>query len=157
MKFEKQESPQGFCIFCEDIRQEINGKQTFVGTIPGGELNVLGVLPTAIGKFCIHATYKQRLSDDMGPLVIEVHMPGDDEDKPTARAQTSLSELAEKLAQPESDDPFIGIAMGFEFNPLEIKKEGKILVSAIRAGKRYKLGALGVKSRPLEQKKEAAN
>jgi hypothetical protein len=76
-------------------------------------------------------------------------MPGDDDDKPTARAEASLEEVAAKLppAAPDIDDPFIGMGLGFEFNPLEIKQEGRIQVSAVKGGKRYRLGALRVVSR----------
>jgi hypothetical protein len=138
MKFEKTASPHGFCIFCEDIRQEINAKQTLVGVFPGGDLNVLGTLPAGIGKFCISVAYRQRLTDALEPIIFEVHMPGDDDDKPTARAEASLEEVAAKLppAAPDIDDPFIGMGLGFEFNPLEIKQEGRIQVSAVKGGKR---------------------
>jgi hypothetical protein len=157
MKFEKTGSPNGFCIFCEDIRQEINNKQTYVGAFLGSDLNVLGTLPAGIGKFCISIAYRQRLTDAIEPLVFEVHMPGDDDDKPTAKAEASLEEAFAKLPPPASDieDPFIGMGLGFEFNPLEIKQEGRIQVSVIKGGKRYRLGALQIISRqPL---KEAAN
>jgi hypothetical protein len=43
MEFEKAASPTGFCVFCEDIRQEINGKQCYIGVFVGNELKVLGV------------------------------------------------------------------------------------------------------------------
>jgi hypothetical protein len=157
MNFEKAASPHGFCIFCEDIRQEINGKQTYVGVIVGNDLHVFGVLPAVIGKFSINVAYRQRYTDGREPVAIEVHMPGDDEDKPTARIDVSLEDLAAKLPPPPTDidDPFMGAAMGFEFNPLEIKQEGRIVVSAVKAGKRYRLGGLRIQSRP-PQAKEAA-
>jgi hypothetical protein len=77
-------------------------------------------------------------------------MPGDDEDKPTATAEFSLHDVAANLPPPPEDieDPFIGVGIGFEFNPLEIKQEGRIVVSAIKAGKRYRLGGLRIQSRP---------
>jgi hypothetical protein len=114
-------------------------------------------LPAAIGRFCINVTYRQRLTDVLAPVVIEVHMPGDDEDKPTARAEApSFAENVAKLPppDPDNDDPFVGIGLGFEFSPLEIKQEGRIQVSAVKGDKRYRLGALQVLSRPP---KEAAN
>jgi hypothetical protein len=150
MKFETAGSPYGFCVFCEDIRQEINGKHTYVGVIISSDLNVLGTLPAVIGKFSINASYRQRLADGLEPLTIQVHMPGDDEDKPTATVDFSLEEVAAKLppAPEDIEDPFIGVGIGFEFNPLEVKKEGRIIVSALKAGKRYRLGGLRIQSRP---------
>jgi hypothetical protein len=104
---------------------------------------------------------------ELGPVLLEIHMPGDDDDKPTAQAEIAFEELARSLPPPAADvdDPIIGMAMGFEFNPLEIKQEGRITVSAVKAGKRYRLGSLRVVSRPPvtappdppPETKEAAN
>jgi len=167
MHFEKASTPYGYCVFCEDVRHETNGKQTYVGVIVGYDLNILGTLPAAIGKFSITATYRQRQVDGLEPVTLEVHMPGDDDDKPTAQAQISFEELVRGLPPPPADvdDPIIGISMGFEFNPLEIKQEGRINVSAVKAGKRYRIGSLRVLSRPTvtvrpgpsPEAKEAAN
>ena len=168
MDFEKLATPHGYCVFCEDIRQELNGKQTYVGVFVGSDLNILGALPAAIGKFSINATYRQRQADGLEPVMLEVHMPGDDDDKPTAQTEISFEELVQALPPPPADvdDPIIGMAMGFEFNPLEIKQEGRITVSAVKAGKRYRLGSLRVLSRPpvpvdphqaAPETKEAAN
>lgn len=150
MEFEKTATPYGFCVFCEDVRQEVNGKQTFVGVIVGYEITILGTLPTRIGKFSIHTTYRQRVTDGLDPVTLEIHMPGDDDDKPTARAELLIEETVAKLPTPppDSDDHIFGMGMGFEFNPLEIRQEGRINVSAVKAGKRYKLGSLRVLSRP---------
>jgi hypothetical protein len=63
-------------------------------------------------------------------------------------------EAASKLTPAPNNDPFIGVGLGFEFNPLDIKQEGIIQVSAVKGDKRYRLGALRVVSRPP---KEAAN
>jgi hypothetical protein len=148
------------------VRQEINGKQSHIGVIVGGDLNILGTLPTAIGKFSITATYRQRQADGLEPVLLEVHMPGDDDDKPSAQAEVLIDEMILRLAPPapDVDDPIIGLSMGFEFNPLEIKQEGRIQVSAVKAGKRYRLGSLRVLSRPMPpipggtpETKEAAN
>ena len=86
-------------------------------------------------------------------------MPGDDDDKPSAQAQVLIEELVANLPppSPDIDDPFIGLTMGFEFNPVEIKQEGQIFVSAVKAGKRYRLGGLRILSQPLPEMKEAAN
>jgi hypothetical protein len=120
MEFEKASSPNGFCIFCEDVRQEVNGKQSFIGVFVGNELNVLGILPTSIGKFSIIATFRQRRTDGLDPITFEVHVPGDDPDKPSARIEGQTENLVAKLPPPpaDNDDPFISIAVGFQFNPL---------------------------------------
>jgi hypothetical protein len=162
MEFERTPSPRGYCTFCEDIRQEISGKQTFVGVIPGSELTILGPLPAVVGKFCISVMFRQRFSDSLEMVSIEVHLPGDDDDKPSMKAEFSLEEAVAKMPPPSDiDDPFIGIGMKFEFHPLELKSEGRIQVSAVKGGKRYRIGSLKVISRPPAPKeiqpKEAAN
>jgi hypothetical protein len=159
MEFEKAASPTGFCVFCEDIRQEINGKQSYIGVFVGSELKVLGVLPASIGKFSIQATFRQRVTDGLEPITLEVHLPGDDDDKPTARIDAPIEDLAAQLpaAAPDVDDPFLEVAIGFQFNPLAITQEGRITVSAIKSGKRYRIGSLRVISEPPPETKEAAN
>jgi hypothetical protein len=155
MEFEKAASPTGFCIFCEDIRLEVNGKQSYIGVFVGNELVVQGALPAPIGKFCIQATFRQRPTDGLEPITFEVHLPGDDPDKPSARID---AQIEDSLPPPPADvdDPFLQIVVGMQFNPLGIAQEGKIEVSALKAGKRYRIGTLRVKSQPPAQQ-EAAN
>jgi hypothetical protein len=38
--------------------------------------------------------------------------------------------------------------IGFQFNPLAVAQEGRITVSAVKAGKRYRIGALRIISGP---------
>lgn len=152
-------SPHGHCIFCEDIRQEINGKETYVGVFPGSEMFVFGAMPTNIGKLMIKVFYAQRATDPKVPVTIEVTMPGDDE--ASATIEIDFSTATEALPPPPThlDDAFIALQATFIFNPLEVKKEGTIRVRAVRDGKCYKLGSLTVKPHPdMEpQQKEAAN
>ena len=153
-------SPHGHCIFCEDIRQEVNGKEIFVGVFPGSEMFVFGSLPTNIGKFAIKVFYAQLPSDPLVPMTIEVMMPGDDE--ASAKIELDLAKAAEAFPPPpddgDGDDVFMGLQFTFVFNPLEIKKEGVIRVRAVREGKSFKLGSLSVKPHPVEpQQEEAAN
>lgn len=104
----------------------------------------------------------QSQVSSLEPLSIEVHLPGDDDDKPSMKAEVSLKELVEKLPPPpDLEDPFVGVGMAFEFHPLELKREGRIQVSAVKAGKRYRMGSLQVISKPpvgkAAETKEAAN
>lgn len=159
MEFERPESSFGYCIFCEDIRQEINNKLTYVGVFFGPELNVLGTLPSNIGKFCIQAIFKQRFADGLESLAFEVHMPGDDDDKPTARQEATVDQMAAVMPplSTDNDDPFLQVGIGMQFNPLEIRQEGKIQVSVLRAGKRYRLGTIKVRAVPAPVQQEAAH
>lgn len=146
MEFERPEKSFGYCIFCEDIRQEVYNKVTFVGVFNGPELNVLGTLPANIGKFCIHAVFKQRVNEGIEPLTFEVHAPGDDDDKPTARIEAPSDQILAGLPPPptDNDDPFLQISTGIIFNPLELRQEGILRVSVLKGGKRYKIGTLRV-------------
>ena len=151
-------SPHGHCIFCEDIRQEVSGKETYVGVFPGAEMFVFGELPSNIGKFTIKVFYFERPSDPKVPLTIEVTMPGDEE--ASAKIDIDLLKATEALPPPppELEDAFMGLQFSFVFSPLEIKKEGPIRVRAVKEGKSFKLGSLSVKRHPVEpQQEEAAN
>jgi len=153
-------SPHGHCIFCEDIRQEINAKESYVGVFAGPDMHVLGKLPTNVGKFFIKVYYSQRPTDAAAPVRLVVMMPGETAETAATQAEIDFPALMRDFPppSPELDDPFLSIQMVFGFNPLEIKQEGIIDVRAIRDGKSYRLGALRVKSRPpAEPPTEVAN
>lgn len=157
MDFERAEKSFGYCLFCEDVRQEVNNKLTFVGVFFGLDLTVLGVLPAHIGKFCIQAIFKQRLSEGVSDVTFEIYLPGDDDDKPSASQTASAQQMMFGLEAPtDIDDPFFQIGMTIVINPLEIKQEGKIIVVAIKEGKRFRLGQLKVRSAPLPQPNQEA-
>lgn len=156
-----RESPHGHCIFCEDIRQEVNSKETYVGVFGGPELFVFGQLPANIGKFMIKVYYAQRRTDIIAPVTLVVRMPGDKDNEPSAQAEIDIPAIIRDIPQPapDVDDPFLAVQLAFLFNPLELMQEGLIEVRAIRGDNSYRLGGLRVRLKPTPTvtPKEAAN
>lgn len=157
------QSPHGYCVFCEDIRQEVNGKFTYVGVFSGSEMNVLGAMPTNIGKFSISLYFAQRAREITGMVMLHVLLPGDDDDKPSAQMEVNMPELLKSMPPPPEslDDPFVSFRTAFTFNPLFLNRDGHIKVRAVLADAYISLGAIKVISRPPvaanPDKKEAAN
>lgn len=153
-----RQSPYGHCIFCEDIRQEVDGKQTYVGVINGPELYVLGLLPTSIGKFSVYIHFAQRPADITENAKIQILFPGDEEGKASGEINIDLLTLVRELPPVPSDvdDPFMGFHTSVVFNPVNIISEGHIRVRAVIGSKHYSLGSLRVIARPAVTK-EAAN
>src|SRR5437763_16850721 len=50
------ERPWGFSVFCDDLRQEVDGKRTLVGAYMAA-MNVTGTLPASLPKLAIAVTF----------------------------------------------------------------------------------------------------
>lgn len=148
MEHVPRNSPYTFCVFCEDIREEINAKETYVGVFPGPDMNILGSLPANVGKFTIKVYYSQRPTDPILPVDIEVLLPGDGDDKPSARLGIDLPTIVDRLPPPppELEDPFVQTQLTFTFNPLTIKEEGHIVVRAVRGDQVFKVRSLAIRA-----------
>jgi hypothetical protein len=100
-------------------------------------------------------------TDVVAPVKIEVTMPGDEADAPSAGIELDMPAMVRDFPPPgpDLDDPFLAVQAAFLFNPLEIKQEGLIEVRAIRDGKSYKLGGLRVRANAIAppETKEAAS
>src|ERR1700732_4431798 len=75
----------GTTIFCDDIRQEIGGKITFIGSY-GTEMVVQGVFPAVLAKFAFGITFMQRRSVFEPKIGLRIFMPGDADDAPSITA-----------------------------------------------------------------------
>jgi hypothetical protein len=121
----------------------------FIGVFTGPELFVLGKLPTNIGKFMIKVHYAQRPTDTVAPVSLMVLLPGETEEKPSAKIDVDVPAMIRDLPppNPEIEDPFLRLSAVFQFSALEIKQEGLLKVIALRDDKSYPLGYLSVKTK----------
>lgn len=137
-------------IFCDDIREEIGGKATYVGVYRSGRLFVHTGFPVALPKFGFAVTYGQKRNSFVQPKALRVFLPGDKDDEPSIEAEFPLMDENATLSKlPEGADATFIVGMAhLLFAPLLIKQPGKIQVRAVRGDEMIRLGSLEVHLAP---------
>lgn len=142
-------TPFGYVVFCDDVRNEVDGKITIVGAY-GADI-VFGVaLPVTVAKFAIVIKYFETPGESDAPVQIKVYFPGDAEDSPAVAVDLPISEVR-NMPLPEyadAKDARIGASFNLIFPPLTISQEGYIRVLAVRGADIIKLGRLRVRVLP---------
>jgi hypothetical protein len=140
----------GYTIFCDDIRVEVGGKLTYVGTY-GGQMLVHGNFPFFMPKLALGIVYRQRDGKVVLPIKFWIFVPGDAEGKPSI-----VVEVPEQVAQSAIDSAKasadkLGIQEGFatvyaQFGlaPFNIVQPGLLKVRAVRGDQLISLGALRI-------------
>ncbi|HVU31398.1 MAG TPA: hypothetical protein VHE36_13455 [Sphingomicrobium sp.] len=137
--------PSGYTIFCDDIRQEYNGKLTFVGAY-ADTLIINGPLPALLPKFCAMIVYREEPTS-LEPVEIKIFLPGHDYDSPATvfRIDAPQPDLV-----PEQTGEFLMRECRFfwEGTGVVIEQEGQVRVRAFRGDEEIKLGAMIVTISP---------
>lgn len=135
----------GTTIFCEDIRDEIGGKKTYVGVF-GNDLIINGTIPAVIPQFALAITLLEPIQSATGPLSIKIYLPSADGDEVAMDIDLPLERSTAKNA-PDFDPTaeFVGAILSFKISPLVITNEGYIRVRAYKEGREIRLGSLKVR------------
>lgn len=138
--------PSGHVIFCDDIRHEVTGKVTFVGTYTNF-MYINGSLPIALSKFCMGIVYRDE-RDSLENVTIKIFMPGDKEDGPSA--EYHITPQADMVPPPATSDEFVfrEYRMFFEAPGAIITEEGRIRVRAYKGDDVIRLATLTVAVNP---------
>lgn len=116
------------CIFADDIRQEISGKQTVVGMYQGG-MTVHGPLPVNLPKFQVMALLRIPNTEPVTSLKLTVLM----NTAVIAEIEVPRQALPDRdLALPDQKGYIFQIAI--ELVPLSIEGSGKLQVHALING-----------------------
>jgi hypothetical protein len=152
-------TPFGFTIFCDDIRNEVDGKMSLIGSY-NMVMYVNGDFPAVIPKFSFLINYMERIGDHEGPVTLKVYLPRDSDETPTvsfevpgyteARKSAPRLNLPDGYESPEPADPVLPMRVPVVLAPMIIHEPGIIRVRAECEGRVYKLGALLVRQAPLE-------
>jgi hypothetical protein len=150
------DEPFGSTIFCDDIRNEIGGKNSYIGVYSGS----MGIasFPAQVAKFGIVSTiYEPRAMAEVRnwPIVVNLYLPGDDPSQPSAVANLPpltkeiLQALAGSLPDDEEVPPLAVMNVAFALSPMILRGPGRIKVRAkYREGVIIKLGSCRVEPAP---------
>lgn len=141
----------GFTIFCDDIRDEIGGKHSFIGTY-SGRLFVHGDFPLAIPKFGFGISYAQR-REVFDPIVeIRIYLPGDSDEQPSIQTGLSEQDMRSGASEaqtrldsiPDAIGRYIVLRHNLVLAPLVISQAGMIKVRAVRGDTLVRIGSLQI-------------
>ena len=136
--------PDGYTIFCDDVRQEIGNKFSLMG-IYGPEMFVDSPFPLMMAKMGFHIAFRDDPHAPFTPITLCIYLPGDEQDKPTYKADIDRSQAA-----PPPPPGTLGPAtrriatLNVVLSPLNLKEPGKIKVRMLVDGEKIKLGTLRV-------------
>jgi hypothetical protein len=152
----KRQSPSGYVIFCDDIRQETNGKMIFIGVYPGNDMTVLSdSWPVTISKLSLAISYHENRDTFLSVSEIRIYLPGEPEDTPSFRIQPPPKEALQAITPPRAFDDDADLMKGFVtytiFSPLVIQQEGGIRVIAYIGDDTFKLGSLYIRRQSVSE------
>jgi len=136
--------PGGHVIFCDDIRHEINGKITFVGTYTN-IMFVNGTFPVTLPKICLGIVYREE-PDSLEPVTIKAFMPSGEGE--ALLVELNYEPQAEMIPPPTEEFTFREARFTLEVPNFVIPEESKILVRAYRGNDEIRLGRLGIVLNP---------
>jgi hypothetical protein len=149
----------GYTVFCDDIRQEIGGKFSYIG-VYSGFMFVNGSFPITLPKLCLAITFLQRREILDANIGLRIYLPGEtDDDAPSIQADLQEQKegivaeqtAAEVAGLPKPDISFVAMHAKMLFSPVVITQAGDIRVRAVRKGELIRLGGLRVAMAPAEQ------
>lgn len=154
MSIIKRQSPAGYVIFCDEIRQEMTGKLIYIGVYPGNDMTVVGdSWPVTIQKLTLIIAYYENKDTFLSLSEILVCLPGESEDKPSFRfpppSQEALTVITPPSPSDDDGDIVKGLTTSFGFSPLTIKQEGRLKVIARIGNDSLKLGSLYIRRAPV--------
>lgn len=135
----------GTTVFCDDIRDEVTGKKTYVG-VYGTEMVLNGTLPFVIPQFALAVTLLEPIQSASGPLNIKILMPGESGEQAVIDVELPVDRHANlNIQEVDPTAEYSGALMAFRISPLLIVAEGHIRVRAYKEGREIKLGALRIR------------
>ena len=74
----------GYTVFCEDVREELAGRKSYMGIFQGG-LGLLTPPPATLMKLMVVVHYFEHVDVPILPLELRIAMPDDSDDEPSIR------------------------------------------------------------------------
>ena len=140
--------PYGLTIFCDDIRQEVNGKLTLVGCY-GSDLHILGTYPAVLPTLAAHINIRLpfSLAIESLKIVVTKEDSGGVEEIMSMEADTSEASKPDEEMKDQiiKGEKILSILVPFKWSPVQFLSDGKIKVRGYIDGTtELKLGSLTV-------------
>ena len=143
-------TPFGYTVFCDNIREEVGGKHSFMGVYINSLL-VHGEFPAALQTFGMAVYYYEAPGESEEPVVLRVFMPGTEGD--AAAIETELPvDVTRKAGLPPDyvakpgENPLVLTQVMIQMAPLVFKEPGLIKVRAYRGKLEVRLGTLSIRA-----------
>lgn len=153
--------PFGDTIFCDDIREEVNGKISLIGCY-GGSLRFLGPFPAVQPRLGIVSYVHLPADEELPVLKFLIYFPGNNDDAPFIQEDIELSgDLRKPIAESPPPDGALDLVRRktlrkqFLLGPIEFQGGGFIRVRLLYGNKRVSLGALEITALGSREGKEA--
>lgn len=135
--------PFGWCVFCDDVRNEVGGKVSFMG-VYSNDIVFSAPFPVTVPQFSIIANYRVDIHDPItDEIMLEISFPGDT--APIVNSAIPVAEIQSGSKKPEYAQYF-SISARLIFSPCEFKADGLIEVWIARGESRNRIGVLAVRS-----------
>lgn len=129
----------GHCIFSDEIRVEMNGKEMLIG-IYHSDL-IVDQFPARLERLCVTAYVKTPISAPIKSFQIFTEMP----DKDNVIEQPQI-DLGMDVRDPSEDATYYLLKQSFVISPLELKSQGTLKVKAKTDAGLVHLGSLRIKA-----------
>lgn len=114
-----------FCLFADDIRQEINGKVSLIGIYQGG-MNVVGPVPQILPRLVISTYVDTPVDRPFGELSVDVML--DDKEMQNVTPPPQALEEMQTAARQDKEVKTVSMQMVFVLQPFQVNGNGKLWV-----------------------------
>lgn len=132
----------GHTLFCDDIRYEVGGKVSYIGTYFGA-MYVNAEFPLTLPKFALSITFAQLKKRFDPNFAAWIFFPGDPDEKPSV-----VADFPTVHAHMALGGDYTMAQAHFVLSPLTIQMPGEIKVRVFRQNELHRLGRLKVDRPP---------
>lgn len=140
--------PGGHVIYCDDIREEVGGKTTLVGTY-GGEMTIFGSPPVKLAKFCVLIFIRLDPADIPPEIIVRVlRLERGDEREVLLEATMAIPDAARQIELPPASPDarqIMEMRLAQQFDGVEFTGPCTISTRAYIADNEYRIGSIEIK------------
>jgi hypothetical protein len=137
-------TPYGYTIFCDDLRQEVNGKWIYIGVYTA-DMIIFGSPPMSLPTFVAAITYRERPHESDAPVKIKMFVPGSDNAAAELDLPVTVMRSAQFSPETEGEDRMYSAFIPIKSFSLPLRQGGLIKIRAYRGHDEIRLGSLEVK------------
>lgn len=150
--------PYGTTVFCDDVRDEVSGKKTYVG-VYFNEMLLFNPLPALIPQFALAITYLEPLSEPVEQVNLKVFVPGEETESEVAADVLLPVDRVDTLNEKNKDPlaEYRAHIFHFKITPFLIQQEGYVKVRAYIGDREIRLGSLRIRVASEEERQNRAS